>query len=215
MHLDRPTRHRFKWLLRGFAMAAHSGQEASLGRVTVAGESLMSEASGGLPTQVRIGGSSKTALLEALTERGVQLNQMGLDLFGHPGFTTSTTRSLLAITDTSVADLGLPQGATLQQIVDRAASARLSLCPIELAAHLRLQYTDQPEGFIGHPPSRHCAPPGALTIAAESLMDTEGVPMGFYLRRISGVLWLRGYRSPAEHVWDAKDRFVFCGPAKG
>jgi hypothetical protein len=33
--------------------------------------------------------------------------------------------------------------------------------------------------------------------------------MGFYLRRIRGVLWLRGYRSPAEHVWEAADRFVF------
>jgi hypothetical protein len=33
--------------------------------------------------------------------------------------------------------------------------------------------------------------------------------MGFYLRRIQGVLWLRGYRSALEHIWSADDRFVF------
>lgn len=98
----------------------------------------------------------------------------------------------------------------IAQVFDRAAERGFVLCPLELAAHLRLQFTDQPEGFLGHPPSTNRAPPGALTIAAHPLVADDGVPMGFYLRRIRGVLWLRGYRSPAEHVWSASDRFVFC-----
>jgi hypothetical protein len=29
------------------------------------------------------------------------------------------------------------------------------------------------------------------------------------LRRIDGVLWLRGYRSGPEHIWNQDDHFVF------
>ena len=34
-------------------------------------------------------------------------------------------------------------------------------------------------------------------------------PRGFYLRRIDGVLWLRGYRADAAHLWSPEDVFVF------
>ena len=44
---------------------------------------------------------------------------------------------------------------------------------------------------------------------ADQLSDDDEVPKGFYLRRIEGVLWLRGYRAGAEHVWSPDDRLLF------
>lgn len=109
-------------------------------------------------------------------------------------------------------ELGHARGATLAQVFASAAARGLALCPLELAPHLRLQFTDQAEGFDGHPPSSHRAAPGSLTVATRPIAAGDGTSMGFYLRRIHGVLWLRGYRAPAEHVWDAADLFVFCRP---
>lgn len=166
-----------------------------------------------VPRAVRIGGMSRTEILSALHGQGIHLNEIAKDLFAHPDFQTSGERSTIGIRDVSVGELGHPNGATLGQVFDRAEDHGLSPCPLELAAHLRLQFTDQAEGFVGFPPSKNRAPPGSLTVAARPIVK-DGMRMGFYLRRISGVLWLRGYRSPAEHVWDAGDRFVFCCPDK-
>lgn len=109
----------------------------------------------------------------------------------------------------TVAELGLSDGGTFDAIVARAAERGLQLCPLELAPHLRLALLDQPEGAIGRPVTEHRAPPGSLTVASAPLCDDEAVPKGFYLRRIEGVLWLRGYQSWSGHVWNSDDVFVF------
>ena len=88
-------------------------------------------------------------------------------------------------------------------------SAPVLLCPLELGPHLRLQFTDQPEGSLGQPVSQNCAPPGSLTVASAPLAQDDETPKGFYLRRIEGVLWLRGYRSWPGHIWSPQDMFVF------
>jgi hypothetical protein len=113
------------------------------------------------------------------------------------------------VVETSVSALGFPDGATFAPIVERAAAQGLSLCPLELGPHLRLQRVDQEEGFVGQPASRHRAPPGSLTLASAPLADDEETPKGFYLRRIEGVLWLRGYRSWPGHHWSPEDMLVF------
>jgi len=163
-----------------------------------------------VPQAVRIGGMTKGELLAALQRSGIRLNQIAQELFAHRGFTTSEAQSVIETAEVSVGQLGHTRGATLAELFESAAKQGLSLCPLELAAHLRLQFVDQPEGYLGHPPSKHRAPPGSLTIASRPLAADDGLPMGFYLRRIRGVLWLRGYRSPAEHLWEAHDRFVLC-----
>jgi len=109
----------------------------------------------------------------------------------------------------SVAELGFPDGATFAKIVERATRNGLLLCPLELGPHLRLQFTDQPEGSLGQPVSQNCAPPGSLTVASAPLAQDDETPKGFYLRRIEGVLWLRGYRSWPGHIWSPQDMFVF------
>jgi hypothetical protein len=159
---------------------------------------------------VRIGGVGRLALLAEIQRNGIELNQTGLELFANDGFTTAEACSILETVEITVACLGFARGATIADICERAAQLALCPCPLELGPHLRLQYRDQPEGRIGHPPSRHRAPPGSLTIASAPIADDDDIPKGFYLRRIDGVLWLRGYRSGPDHVWSQEDHFVFA-----
>jgi hypothetical protein len=159
---------------------------------------------------VRVGGMSKHELLSELLKSGIELNEAGQALFAHDQFTTSKAASSIKTVELSVANLGYAQGATTPRIHERAVELGLSLCPLELGPCLRLQYRDQPEGCIGHPPSQHKAPSGSLTVASRELTDDDETPKGFYLRRIEGVLWLRGYWCRPEHVWSPEDCLVFC-----
>lgn len=166
---------------------------------------------GGARRVVRVGGVPKQELLSRLQKAGVQFNEAAESLFGDNRFVTSPDETLLEIVEVSVGELGLRDGADFEAIVERAAGNRLVLGPLELGPHLRLQFTDQPEGSKGKPSTSHRAPPGSITIASAPLADDDETPKGFYLRRIEGVLWLRGFRASSDHVYSADDVFVFCG----
>ncbi len=159
---------------------------------------------------VSVGGLTKAALLQDLQRNAIALNASAQRLFASDAFTTSETRYNVTTVELTVRDLGFPGGATIVDIYARAGVLGLGLCPLELGPHLRLQYRDQPEGAWGQPVRRHQAPSGAITIASEPLSDDDAFPKGFYLRRIEGVLWLRGYRSGPAHVWAPEDHFLFC-----
>ena len=158
---------------------------------------------------VHIGGVDKSELLARLDEGGIELNAAGRALFAHSGFTTATIASIVETREMTVGDLGFDRGATIDKVVERAGQLRLAPCPIELGPHLRLQYIDQPEGYIGHAPSQHKAPPGSLTIVSRQIAGDDHVPKGFYLRRVNGALCLRGYHCGPDHVWSADDHLVF------
>lgn len=158
---------------------------------------------------VCIGGASKHKLLASLRAAQVQLNPLALVLFEHTEFTTAEKISIVETVETSVAELGLQAGGTFEQILESAKLQELGLCPLELAPHLRLQFTEQPEGSVGYPASQNRAPTGTLTVASSALTEDDDIPKGFYLRRIERVLWLRGYISWAGHVWNPEDSFVF------
>ena len=158
---------------------------------------------------VHIGGVKKEELRSRLQRAGVLLNEAAATLFANVRFTTSLSSEPMKAATLSVAELGFPDGATFATIVERANRNGLLLCPLELGPHLRLQFTDQPEGSLGQPVSQNCAPPGSLTVASAPLAQDDETPKGFYLRRIEGVLWLRGYRSWPGHIWSPQDMFVF------
>jgi hypothetical protein len=159
---------------------------------------------------VTVGGLTKLELIRALRRNAILMNEAAERLFASEQFTTSATRSTVKIVELTIHDLGFPHGATIAESYARATALGLALCPIELGPHLRLQYLDQPEGHWGKPVRRHQAPYGSITIASEPLTEEEDFPKGFYLRCIEGVLWLRGYRSGPEHVWEPDDHFIFC-----
>jgi hypothetical protein len=158
---------------------------------------------------VTVGGLTKAELIQELQRHSVSLNESAEILFASERFTTAQTRSSVLTIELTVGDLGFPRGATNIEIYERAGALGLGACPLELGPHLRLQYLDQPEGYWGQPVRQHQAPSGSITIASEPLLDDDDFPKGFYLRRIKGVLWLRGYRSGPEHVWEPDDHFVF------
>jgi len=161
---------------------------------------------------VQIGGQTKGELLERLTQIGVEINEAGRMLFTSDKFTTSGARTCVTTVELSIRNLGFPRGAAISDIFASASRLGLHLCPLELGPHLRLQFLNQPEGFLGQPARSHRAPPGSITIASEPLSSDDEFPKGFYLRRIHGALWLRGYRSGPEHIWDPEDRLLFGQP---
>ncbi|MBS1911231.1 MAG: helicase [Bacteroidetes bacterium] len=158
---------------------------------------------------VGAGGMTPAQLLTELERCGVQLNDAARTLLACPQFPWSPEWYELSTVELSVRDLGLANGAGISEVRAKAAAIGLLAPPIELAPHMRLQYLDQPEGSLGFPATQHRAPPGSLTIVSAPLSEADDVPKGFYLRRIEGMLWLRGYMSGPDHIWDAGDRLVF------
>ena len=161
---------------------------------------------------VQIGGQTKAELLERLAQNGVAINEAGRVLFTSDHFITSDERRYLRTVELCVRNLGFPQGATTSDVYTSAMRLGLRLCPLELGPHLRLQFLDQPESFLGQPVWQHRAPPGSIIVASEILSKEDDFPKGFYLRRIEGTLWLRGYWSGHDHICDPADRFVFSQP---
>ncbi|MEH6938466.1 helicase [Bacillus sp. JJ664] len=158
---------------------------------------------------VEVGGLTKPQLMMKLQENSILLNEYGGLLLANEKFTTSETKYLLETVELTVSDLGFLEGATTAQIFNRASELGLSLCPHELGPYLRLEYLDQPEGYLGNPDQRHQAPSGSITIASEALTKDDDFPKGFYLRQINGELWLRGYRADHLHCWNSGDHFIF------
>ena len=163
----------------------------------------------GVTRIVRVGGLTKAELIQQLQTNVVLMNESAERLFASDLFTTCEIRYSVTTVELTVRDLGFPQGATSAEIYERAGALGLGFCSLELGPHLRLQYLDQPEGYWGMPSRQHQAPSGSITIASEQLSEDD-FPKGFYLRCIKGVLWLRGYRSGPEHVWEPDDHFIFC-----
>lgn len=157
-----------------------------------------------------IGGVTKVELLDRLRSAGVSINPIGMQLFENESFLTLDSPMTVESVQVSVRELGLPQGGLWAQIVDAAARHDLTLCPLELGPHLRLNLLDQEEGAVGAAETKHQAPPGAITIASAPLGEDDDVPKGFYLRRIEGTLWLRGYKSWPGHVWQPQNVLVFA-----
>ena len=159
---------------------------------------------------VEIGGLTKTQLLEKFKQNSILLNKYAVQLFADDRFKVSDKKFSVRTVEIKVRNLGFPKGATRPQIFDKANQLDLKLCPLELGPYLRLNYRDQPEGYLGKPSWKNRSPYGAIKIASEILSDDEYFPKGFYLRKIEGVLWLRGYIADDLHVYDPDDHIIFC-----
>lgn len=162
---------------------------------------------------VMIGGNDREQLLKLLNDNQIQLNESAEQLLADERFPTSAQTNIIRCIEVDLADLGLTDGATTDILLATAQAAGLQSCPLELAVYLRLQYRDQAEGFWGQPVLEYQAPSGSLTVISPPINDDPEYPKGFYLRKIKGELWLRGYRAGAEHVWQANNRMLFMQAA--
>lgn len=165
------------------------------------------------PTTVRIGGMTKTELLGALRAQNVRLNEAATALFQDGRWMPLDQRRVVEIAVLSVAELGFSAGAIYAHLIARALESKLAECPLELGPHLRLQFLQQ-DDIVGHRAKTHAgAPAGSFAVASTPLDDTDETPKGFYLRRVDGVLWLRGYWCSSDHVFSPTDVFVFSRTA--
>ena len=150
---------------------------------------------------LRIGGVDKLSLLARLKAQQVALNEHAQTLFASDLFAVAEIAQDIRVCEVSVAELALPAGGTWQALIDAAEVRGLKPCPMETAAYLRLALTDQQEDPSDALTGAGRAPAGALTVISPPLSKDADFPRGFYLRRLDGVDWLRGYRSDEAHVW--------------
>jgi len=158
---------------------------------------------------IEIGGLTKWQLIQKLQEHSISMNHYGEQLLSDDQFITSETKYSLDTVELAVRNLGFPDGATMPQLIKQANKLGLELCPLEVGPYVRLEYLDQAEGDLGNSLQQHQAPSGSITIASEIIRDDDDFPKGFYLRKIAGVLWLRGYVADDLHIWNPDDQFIF------
>lgn len=160
--------------------------------------------------QLVVGGLSRHQLRKTLAVRGVELNTYAEQLLGHRCF-EDPARQEVAVTQRSVAELGLPSGGTLPQIRIAAEAEGLRPCPLDTGPYLRLALMGQeqaPDSVL----SAGRVPSGALHVISEPHSGDHGDPTGFYLRVVDGTEWLRGYRCDDEYVWPPESRLALALP---
>lgn len=145
---------------------------------------------------VHVGGLTKAEILQEFQRYSISMNVQGTKLFAEAVPDPPLTPYQLDTVELTASQLGYPAGATSADLFARACELGLSLCPLEAAPFLRLQFLDQAEGRW-------------ITIASEKPSIRPDFPNGFYLRRLADGLWLRGYTASDDYVFDADDRFIF------
>lgn len=118
----------------------------------------------------------------------------------------------MTVTQRSVADLGLPDGCTLPQILAAAKERGFLPCPPDMGPYLRLALMEQeqaPDSVL----SAGRVPTGALHVLSEPLSEDYRYPKGFYLRVVDGARWLRGYWCDDDYVWPPESQVALCLPA--
>ena len=161
----------------------------------------MRGASGFHQRLLTIGGNSTEVLLERLAAASVSLNDYARTLFADERFTTEAEPRTLHVVARALPDLGLAEGGTFGEILAAASARGLAPCPLEVAPHLRLAWTEQPVGPY-------------LTVASLPLDDAADAPNGLYLRHLDDGLWLRGYRADDDYVYAPEfTEFVFVDPS--
>ena len=148
---------------------------------------------------IKLGTGLKTAddFSRALNENGCKVGEWAKDILGKPEFTAALKETEIDLVAILVAELGFKQGATRQDIYERAQELGLALCPAEVGPQLRLQYKDQPKGEW-------------LLIAMDPIAGSHGSPSVFGVAHDDEGLWLYGYYGNPEHDWSADDRWAFA-----
>lgn len=78
--------------------------------------------------------------MNSLSSRGIQVNGHAETLIEDVIFDDQASRPVM-VTERTVAELGLPIGATLTRIFEVAQQQGLSLCPVDTAPYLRMATT--------------------------------------------------------------------------
>ena len=128
---------------------------------------------------------------QALKYKNVYLTDWGKDILEKTEF--SQEKEKYDLVRFTVEQLGFPNGATTDQIYQKAQELGLELCPAEVGPQLRLKYLGE-EWFV---------------IAMKQITDRIGYPDVFILDSNSGELELDGDYARPDSKWHSDNRFVF------
>ncbi len=147
---------------------------------------------------IKLGTGLKTAddFRQALKASGFEIGNWANDILGKPAFTAAAKETEVELVRVSVAELGFKNGATRQDIYQRAQELGLELCPNEVGPQLRLQYKDQPYNEW-------------LRIAMESIAGSGGGLVVFGVGRVDGDQWLGGGCGTPDCFWCGGGQWVF------
>lgn len=145
---------------------------------------------------IEIGGKAKGQLQAELKQVGVNIISYAEDMLKSSDFTTLSKPQIYNTVRLKVADLGLSDYPTTDQVYKRAEELGLELCPAEVGPHYRLKYADQPLGEWFY-------------IGMKQIADRNGGPYVFKLGRDVGGLWLDSCWAGPDNEWAPKREFVF------
>ena len=131
---------------------------------------------------------------EELYSQGFKISDWAQDILNK--LETLKEKEEINLVSFSVKQLGFSDGATLQEIYNKAKEFGLELCPPQVGSELRLNYKDQPNGEW-------------LGIAMEPISDRFGDPYLFRVDRYDSGSWLYYDNGRLGNHWDGDYRFVF------
>ncbi len=150
----------------------------------------------------------KSQLLKKLEEYDIFINRYAEEFFAHPGFQTEKAETIV-ITIASLEEIGLENGAALDEIFLQIKRVGLKPCPANTGLFLRFAYKDQPQSKNSILSGTHEAPDQAVTVLSELLEQNDGFPKGLYLRNVDGRCWLRAYICSPEYKFPGDALFAF------
>lgn len=142
-----------------------------------------------------LGTTDLATLRDALRERGVATNAYFDALWPHVVI-ADPPRALEVVVATA-AELGLPDGATLDALLAHVGPLGLGPCPLEAAVRLRLALTEPPGA-------------GRVTVVSPRPTPDEEAPRGLYMRADEHGEWLRAYVASDDWCFDPEERFALA-----
>lgn len=147
-------------------------------------------------SNLEIGGKTKDELVGELKARGINISEYAQNMLDSPDFTTQPNPEQINLVRLRVRDLGLPNGATTDQIYAKAEEFGLELCPAEVGPHQRLKDGEQ-------------SLDDWYWTAMRQITDRYGDPNVFDLAHNDDGLWLSNCFAKPDNEWNAGSEFVF------
>lgn len=150
----------------------------------------------------------KHQILNKLEEHNILINQYAKLFFSHPTFSTNHPREM-TIAIAPLREIGLENGATLNEISQRIEILGFKPCPANAGLFLRFEWKNQPKSQNTLLSGTHRSPEQAVVVFSNPIEKCDTFPKGLYLRNVEGRLWLRGYVCDSEFRFSGDDLFAF------
>ena len=115
----------------------------------------------------------------------------------------------MTIAIASLREIGLENGATLNEIFQQIEKLGFKPCPTNTGLFLRFSWKNQPQSQNSILSRTHSSPEQAVVVLSERIETDDAFPKGLYLRNVDGRLWLRGYVCDAAYRFSGDDLFAF------